>query len=361
MTMKRAAFEDVRENQWGQKPPWEREREERELEKRQRAQFSNVGLVAAAFMLATLAGQVGMVVYVSILDEIMGGAIDFFSSTGLMFMSAVPMYLIAFPISLALIQAVPKCREKPAEVWGFGNFLAVLVISLGIGLAGNLLGQLVEHFRPAPDISGEELEGFLKNSSVWVNLLVVAVIAPVVEELFFRKLIMDRLLGYGELAAVLVSGLMFGLAHGNFGQFFYAFGIGMVWAYMYAKTGRISFTIVTHVIFNIFGGVLATELSKGVYGQRGGFGIISLLERLLDVDLSQTVIAFSKIFLVGYGMMMLSCVIGGITLLIVFRKKIRFSPGVWPVKKGRMFRVAFLNPGMILYFLVCVGFFILNW
>ena len=166
MTMKRAAFEDVRENQWGQKPPWEREREERELEKRQRAQFSNVGLVAAAFMLATLAGQVGMVVYVSILDEIMGGAIDFFSSTGLMFMSAVPMYLIAFPISLALIQAVPKCREKPAEVWGFGNFLAVLVISLGIGLAGNLLGQLVEHFRPAPDISGEELEGFLKNSSV---------------------------------------------------------------------------------------------------------------------------------------------------------------------------------------------------
>ena len=40
---------------------------------------------------------------------------------------------------------------------------------------------------------------------------------------------MDRLLGYGQKTAIIISGIMFGMAHGNFSQFFYAFGIGILW------------------------------------------------------------------------------------------------------------------------------------
>ena len=198
-------------------------------------------------MLVNLVAQIGMVVCMGFIDGRTAGALHLLSNTGLMFISAVSMYLIAFPIALALLQAIPKCKEPSGESWGAEGFLVVLVISMGIGLAG---------------LSGENLEGLLMSSNVWVNLLCTAVLAPVVEELLFRKLLMDRLLGYGEWAAVLVSGFMFGMAHGNFGQFFYAFGLGLVWAYMYAKTGRVSFTIVLHMIFNLMGGVMVTELLK---------------------------------------------------------------------------------------------------
>lgn len=358
MTMNRVLLDHTQQNQ---RPPWENEREERELEKRQRAQFSNVGLVAAAFMLVTLVAQIGMIVSVSAIEHMVGGVVDFFNSTGIILLSAVPMYVIAFPIALALIQAIPKCREKARESWGVGSLVAVLVISLGIGLAGNLLGMAVDYLRSASKASEDELGLYLVNSSVWLNLLVTAVMAPVVEELFFRKLLMDRLMGYGEWAAVLVSGLMFGMAHGNFGQFFYAFGIGLVWAYMYAKTGRISYTIVTHMIFNVIGGVMTIELAKGIYGGADSFGIIRVLEEIFSINLSEVVTFFSSMMLLGIVLLMIGCVIGGITLLIVFRRNIRFSPGIWPIKKGRMFKTVFLNPGMALYFLVCIGFFAINW
>lgn len=361
MEKNRAALEHAQQNQWEQKPVWEKERQEREMEKRQRAQFSNIGLVGTAFMLVNLVAQIGMIVCMGFIDGRTAGALHLLSNTGLMFISAVSMYLIAFPIALALLQAIPKCKEPSGESWGAEGFLVVLVISMGIGLVGNLLGQAVELFKPASGLSGENLEGLLMSSNVWVNLLCTAVLAPVVEELLFRKLLMDRLLGYGEWAAVLVSGFMFGMAHGNFGQFFYAFGLGLVWAYMYAKTGRVSFTIVLHMIFNLMGGVMVTELLKGLDGDTGGFGIIPFLERICSVDLSQVVIVVSGMALLGYILLMVGCVIGGITLLIVFRRKIKFSPGIWPIKKGRRFRTVFFNPGMIIYFLVCVMLFVLSW
>lgn len=361
MTMRGELFEDAQQNQWGSRPDEEREREERQMEKRQRAQFSGIGLAAAAFMLITVIAQTGMAVFANVMGTIPGGGMNFFKSNSLLFMSAIPMYLIAFPITLAILQGIPECREKPQESWGGGGFLAVLVISLGLGVVGNLMGQAVEYLKPTSNLSGEELGELLGRTSLWINLLVTVVMAPVVEELLFRKLLMDRLMGYGQWAAVLVSGLMFGMAHGNFGQFFYTFGIGLVWAYMYARTGRISLTIGTHMLFNLIGGVFIVEVVKGLEGDVGDFWLLIMLEQAFSVDLSGVVTLISSLLLFVYLLVMFGCVIGTIALLIVFRKKIRFSPGIWPVKKGRMARVVFLNPGMILYFLVCIALFVLSW
>lgn len=50
-------------------------------------------------------------------------------------------------------------------------------------------------------------------------VVVIAVAAAIVEEAFFRRLVMDWVLaaGGGDLAQVLASGLVFGLAHGIWG------------------------------------------------------------------------------------------------------------------------------------------------
>ena len=41
----------------------------------------------------------------------------------------------------------------------------------------------------------------------WVTFIIAVLIAPTAEELLFRKLLTERIVKYGELAAVLASGL----------------------------------------------------------------------------------------------------------------------------------------------------------
>ena len=48
------------------------------MERRQRKQFSHVGMAAAAFMLITLAAQVVVMVLVMLLDSLLGDFIDFY-------------------------------------------------------------------------------------------------------------------------------------------------------------------------------------------------------------------------------------------------------------------------------------------
>lgn len=96
------------------------------MERRQRKQFSHVGLAAAAFMLITLAAQMTVMVLVGLLNSLLGDFIDFYGFTGRMLMSSLPMYLVAFPAAAGLLQLVPKCGSPQKEQWGFWKFASFL-------------------------------------------------------------------------------------------------------------------------------------------------------------------------------------------------------------------------------------------
>ena len=103
----------------------------------------------------------------------------------------------------------------------------------------------------------------MENSNVIVRTLVVGIGAPVFEELIFRKVLIDRTVKYGEYVSIVLSGIMFGLLHGNFSQFFFAALIGMLFAYIYIRTGRIRYTIFLHMAINLSSAlVLQTLLQK---------------------------------------------------------------------------------------------------
>ena len=102
------------------------------------------------------------------------------------------------------------------------------------------------------------------------------------------------------------------------------------------------------MLFNLLGGVITVELSKGAQGLAEGPWMIRQIESILGVDMGWLVTAFSSIM-------------AAITLIIMYRRQITFQPGQWPLRKGRAFQTAFLNVGMIVYFVICCGLFILNW
>lgn len=88
--------------------------------------------------------------------------------------------------------------------------------------------------------------------------VLVCVGSPVAEELFFRGLLLRGLLGRfrhlgaraGPALSIVVTGLVFGLAHFEKLQFLGLAGFGVVLAYLAYRTGRLGPSILAHIAFN---------------------------------------------------------------------------------------------------------------
>ena len=125
------------------------------------------------------------------------------------------------PVLLLLGRKLPA--QQPARnPLRAGRFLALVCICYACMIVGNLVGIGVNLLLSPGSV---DLVSDLASASGASLETVVAfvVLAPVFEELVFRKVLVDRVLPYGEWPAILFSGLTFGLFHGNLTQFFYAF------------------------------------------------------------------------------------------------------------------------------------------
>lgn len=82
-------------------------------------------------------------------------------------------------------------------------------------------------------------------------ILSTVVAAPVLEELFFRGLVLESCRErFGSRVAVLVSALLFGLIHIVPVQMVNAFVVGIILGYIYLKTGSLLSVIILHAINN---------------------------------------------------------------------------------------------------------------
>ena len=92
-------------------------------------------------------------------------------------------------------------------------------------------------------------------------LLYSVLLAPVCEELIFRGTTMHlarRALPFW--LANTMQALLFGLFHMNWIQGIYAFALGLVLGYVCEKGGSIYYSILLHILFNLWGTVISTLL-----------------------------------------------------------------------------------------------------
>ncbi len=332
------------------------EQEKTARSKEQSRQFSRLGLVLFAFMGVAFAAQLVLIVITMLVGLVGGLDVDFDNQTVQIVISAISMYGVAFPVAALLMRLIPKQGRPGGETWSAIQLAACLVICIGIGFVGILLSQFVDVVFPSGG-DGVQPEDMMTGAGMLLNIAMVVFAAPVVEELLYRKMLIDRIAAYGDGVSVVVSGLLFGLAHGNFSQFFYAFGLGALFAYVYIKTGHIGYTIGFHMFFNLIGGVFTVELNKGLMEVRDPAGMVARLEQLFGVDLGPVVPLVCSALLTVYLVMSVVCAVGGLVILISRRKEIVFRPGEKPMVWGRRFSAVVLNPGVILYLLLCAGLF----
>ena len=262
--------------------------------------------------------------------------------------SMMPMYLIGMPALIALVKRLPATK-LPKRKMKVGHFLIAYMMCYAIIYGSNLLGTVLTTLIGAlkgSAVSNQILE-IATSSNMVVTFIYMVLCAPFFEEYIFRKLIVDRTVRFGEGVAIVLSGVMFGLFHGNLSQFIYATALGMFLAFLYVKTGKLKITIGIHMIVNFFGGIVSVWLLEGIH-----------YDELLAVTESgneQLMLEYMAASLPGwivymvYAIALLCIVIAGAVLMIVFRKRFQLVPGEAPIPKGERFKTIFLNTGMIIY------------
>lgn len=269
---------------------------------------------------------------------------------------SLPMYLFGFGAGALILRKMPRelperRRVKPQM------YLILFVMLFGVMYIGNLISTqliaIIELITGQPYIS--DLETVVSESPVYLTILFSVILAPIMEELFFRKLLIDRLTPFGDVVAIVVSAVIFGLFHGNFYQVFYAAGLGLILGWIYLYSGNILYSISLHMLFNLAGGVLLPKLVEQL-GLGDG-------ELTLDV-LIDSIVAHPFAFLgyMAYVLFLYAALITTVTLVIVMRRRIMdpLRAGSTPIPRGKRMSVIFCNVGICILVLLTVGMFALS-
>jgi len=184
----------------------------------------------------------------------------------------------------------------------------------------------------------------------WAILLITVVLAPIFEELMFRKFMFDRLSRFGDVMAIVFTSVTFGLFHGNLYQFIYTAVIGLVLGYTYAISRRIIYPILLHMILNLYASLplLIGDLATGV-------GDVYDLGELSGAELLEEYTAI--LINVAYLMLNTGLIGGAVAIFIVslVKKKIKLPKGGEIALPGSAVpRVAVFNVGCILLLIVSV-------
>ena len=213
---------------------------------RARLNYRRVDRLSLRLILITVAVQLLGVIAIQLMT-VMGYTASLWT---LMAVQLMPMYIISYPLILAMYRHVPSFAPRIRSL-GFERFIKYLLACFPVMYVGNLIGNLVTS--PFNGGGSARTLSELLTSTNPIQIIMVVILAPVFEELVFRKAIIDRIGRYGELTAIFLSALIFALFHMNLIQFFYAFGLGLIFAYLYLNTGRIRYTIMLHMLINFFG------------------------------------------------------------------------------------------------------------
>ncbi len=274
-----------------------------------------------------------------------------------MIFSSVIQYAIGFPLLVIILRKIPASAPQKSAL-GTKGFLKYAVVSMFFMYVGNYLSQMVMMYMESllGFVPENSLDSMFDSTNIWIAALIVGIIGPIVEELMFRKLFIDRLTPYGELIAILFPSLMFGLFHGNLYQFFYAFFLGVAFSYIYVKTGKIIYSTILHMFINLFCGVLPSFIMSKL-------DLDEFLTLALEGTITEEYVMANALPLALFGIyefIVLGMTFVGIFTLTRNLRNISIKRGEVKFPKGTALEVVLFNAGTIALIAVCILIMALN-
>ncbi len=181
---------------------------------------------------------------ISILVQLVFRVLGIANATLMLSLSSV----LSGAFTVAVLSGMSMIRWKDTFDFSrlsMGRSLGILFFFLFLIVGLNLLS---EQF----DLEDNNAEMTMNLVHTPWGVLVLAVVAPVVEELVFREAIIGWMLrrGGGAMVSILFSSVAFGLIHANPAQIPFAFIMGLLLGYLYWKTGNIVLSSVLHILNN---------------------------------------------------------------------------------------------------------------
>ena len=269
-----------------------------------------------------------------------------------------PSYLIAYPFFFLVTRGLPKAERKQKTKLSLKNWLILLAIcytTIYVGsYIGNFLNNLIGAFLNKPIV--DDVSELVSNTQLSITVVVVGIIGPIFEELIYRKGLIDIFSVFGEKGAVFLSALIFGLCHGNFYQFFYAFLLGLVAGYVYVRTGKVKYTIFFHITVNMLSCVMSflSGIADGDWSDNfagiSGESIFDWFSAITPEMVLYVFVSAASLFMLGFS-------IYGLVMLLKRRKKVYFQKAPLELEKHNVISQALTTPGMICYVLFCLIMF----
>lgn len=164
------------------------------------------------------------------------------------------MYLLMLGIPLWLCRTFlfPKQPKTTPPHLSADRRLCLTLFGVALCVLANIFSSflsdlLYEIGLPTPALPS------IGDGSFWILLLdlfVFAVVPAVMEELLVRGIVLSTLRPLGNVTAVSLSALMFGLLHGNLAQAPYAFLMGLILGGIYVHTESLRPVIAVHALAN---------------------------------------------------------------------------------------------------------------
>lgn len=159
------------------------------------------------------------------------------------------------------------------------NVLVLFPVTFFLWAAQNLITEVniaLDKVLPPPAWFWELFNKIFENDyGIYGAILKVAVMAPIVEELIFRGIIMHGLMrNYSKFTAVFISALLFALFHLNPWQLPATFVLGIVLGLLMLRTRNIYLCILGHAINNglvLISMQFATEIKNSNFDQISKF------------------------------------------------------------------------------------------
>jgi membrane protease YdiL (CAAX protease family) len=149
-------------------------------------------------------------------------------------------------------------RRVPWKSLGFGKFnWGTLALGCGLLVASYMIIVIHNLILTGLGVQtqGDQISKLfeLLNTPVWF-FLVGALLAPLIEEIFFRGFLFQGLRArYGWVSGILISSAIFAIAHLDPAALIPTFILGCLLAYLYHRSNSIWPGVILHMLVNTFG------------------------------------------------------------------------------------------------------------
>lgn len=234
----------------------------------------------------------------------------------------IVLYVIGLCLFKLIIKNIPNYKIEKGKI-SLKELVLCFLLQFSSILVMSVLTVILSK------ITGNEIGGEI-DALTPLMLFQLLIFNPIIEEYVFRKLFADKLLKHGELLFMLTSSFCFSIVHGvslGIPQILYTFILGMIWSYVYIKSGNLLVPIILHSLSNLFGSVIIQSLQS-----------------------------VSQIAVSIYSMCIMLMGIVGIILFFSNKKKIKIDNDNKLITKLAL-KDIFFNKGILFYIIITITMF----